>query len=166
VETAQHAKSPEAVATSKSDEPAGVARAADGTDSDAADAGETDAGSAVSGTTDTAEAFAHLESGGIILIEPGRTTTAEVQIERGGFEGPVRFGKEEAVWNLPHGVYVDNTGLNGVLIPEGQTQRTVFLTAEPWVEPCERWVFIEAEVGGRPTSAPVRLRVQRPGAAQ
>jgi hypothetical protein len=49
--------------------------------------------------------------------------------------------------------------LNGVLITESETERTVLLQAEPWVEPSERLVFVEASVDGAPTSRPVLLRV-------
>ena len=94
-----------------------------------------------------------------IEITPGGTTTAVIRIERGEFTGPVGFGKEEAIWNLPHGIYVANTGLNGVLIVEGTIERTVVMTAEPWVSAGERWVFVEADIDGLPTSAPVLLRV-------
>jgi hypothetical protein len=33
------------------------------------------------------------------------------------------------VENLPHGVIVDNIGLNGVPIPKGENDHQVFLTA-------------------------------------
>ena len=95
----------------------------------------------------------------IIEIEAGTTTTAHIRIERKGHNGRVGFGKEEAVVNAPHGVYVNNTGLNGVLITESQNERTIFITAEPWVEDCERLVFVQADAGGSPTSKPVLLRV-------
>ena len=63
--------------------------------------------------------------------------------------------------NAPHGVYVDNIGLNGVLITESENERNVLLQAEPWVEPTERWVFVEASVEGAPASRPILLRVTR-----
>ncbi|MFO0912136.1 MAG: c-type cytochrome domain-containing protein [Pirellulales bacterium] len=100
---------------------------------------------------------------GVIEIRPGETVTAELLIDRRGVGGPIGFGSEGAVWNVPHGVFVDNTGLNGVLLPEGETRRTIFLTAEAWLEPGERWVFVEGETDGRPTSRPVRLRVKSAG---
>ncbi len=95
----------------------------------------------------------------VIMVKAGGTTTARLTVERNGYEGRVNFGKEEAAVNLPHGVYVDNTGLNGVLIPEGQTERIFFITAEPWVQSQERVIFLEAEEAGRPTSNPAILRV-------
>ena len=36
--------------------------------------------------------------------------------------------------NLPHGVRVDDIGLNGVMITEQETTRTIHIVAEPWVE--------------------------------
>ena len=98
----------------------------------------------------------------VVEITPGATAKVVVQVERNGYEGRISFGKEEALFNAPHGVYVDNIGLNGVQIQEKENQRTVFLTAEPWVEPQERVVFLEAAEQGQPTSNPVLLRVVRP----
>ncbi|MFK7766033.1 MAG: c-type cytochrome domain-containing protein [Mariniblastus sp.] len=95
----------------------------------------------------------------ILEIKPGETITAQVKIRRDGYMGRVNFGKQDAALNLPFGVYVDNTGLNGVLIPEGQTERTFFITAEDWVKPCERLIFLEAGESGKPSSNPVILRV-------
>ncbi|MEK6238239.1 MAG: hypothetical protein N2C14_26285, partial [Planctomycetales bacterium] len=63
-------------------------------------------------------------------------------------------------WNLPHGVYVDHTGLNGVLLLSGQTEREFFITAESWVQPAERPIFLEAGAAEKPTSPVVMLRVK------
>jgi hypothetical protein len=101
----------------------------------------------------------------VLEIVAGTTTTAQIRIQRHGEAGRVSFGSEEAVVNAPHGVYVGNIGLNGVLITEAENERTVFLHAEPWVEPGERLVFVEAGVDGSPTSRPILLRVVRPSAA-
>ncbi|MDA7925258.1 hypothetical protein N9B46_00285 [Mariniblastus sp.] len=94
-----------------------------------------------------------------IHIRPGETTTAEILITRAGHMGRVNFGSEDAALNLPFGVYVDNTGLNGVLIPPEQNSRKIFLTAERWVEPCSRLIFVRAGVAGNPCSNPIRLTV-------
>ncbi len=69
-----------------------------------------------------------------LTIAPGTTITATLRVERNGFKDRVQF----AVDNLPHGVIVDNIGLNGVLIPEEQTQRQIFLTAAGWVPETSR----------------------------
>ena len=56
--------------------------------------------------------------------------TLNLAVERGpAFSGRVPID----VRNLPHGVRVLNIGLNGVLVTETQTERTVTLYAEPWV---------------------------------
>ncbi|MEM7394779.1 MAG: hypothetical protein AAF492_20800, partial [Verrucomicrobiota bacterium] len=67
-----------------------------------------------------------------LTVAPGQTVTARVVIERNGFPGRVEFGKHDSGRNLPHGVYVDNIGLNGLMIPVGQTEQTFFITADPW----------------------------------
>ena len=94
-----------------------------------------------------------------VSIRPGETTTAEILITRAGHQGRVNFGKEDAALNLPFGVYVDNTGLNGVLIPPNKNSRTIFLTAESWVKPCTRLIFVRAGEAGNPCSNPIRLTV-------
>ncbi len=95
----------------------------------------------------------------VLEILPGETITAQVAVTRSGYNGLVNFGKEDAALNLPFGVYVDNTGLNGVLIPAGQNERTFFLAAEEWVKPCSRLIFLEAGEAGKPSSNPAVLRV-------
>jgi hypothetical protein len=66
------------------------------------------------------------------------------------------------VLGLPHGVIVDDIGLNGVLIPPGQTERTIFLRAEPWVPPQSRLCFAVAQVDGNQASPPLRIDVLAP----
>ena len=73
----------------------------------------------------------------VIELKAGESTTATIKIERKDHDGRVGFGNESGAVNAPHGVYVDNIGLNGVLIVEGQNERQFFLTAEPWVKPME-----------------------------
>lgn len=92
-----------------------------------------------------------------VTVAPGSNITATLKIERHGFEGAVKFN----VNNLPHGVYVDNIGLNGVLIPEGQTERQIFLTARGWVEETSRQFHAVAVDGGSVTSPPITLHVRR-----
>ncbi|MEZ6076210.1 MAG: hypothetical protein R3C56_11235 [Pirellulaceae bacterium] len=54
------------------------------------------------------------------------------------------MGKEDSGRNLPHGAFVDNIGLSGLLIPEGQTQREFFITAAPKVAPGRRQFHLPA----------------------
>ena len=95
----------------------------------------------------------------VVELKAGGTTTATIRITRNDHDGRVGFGNESGAINAPHGVYVDNIGLNGVLIVEGQSERQFFVTAEPWVEPMERVIFVEAGAAGNPTSNPVMLRI-------
>ena len=99
-----------------------------------------------------------------LVIAPGETITAQVHIERNGFEGRVGFGRADAGRNLPHGVYVDNIGLNGLMIVEGQSRRTFFITAANWVPETQRLFYLRAEAEGNQTSWPVILHVRRPDA--
>lgn len=91
-----------------------------------------------------------------LTIAPGTTITATVRVERNGFKDRVQF----AVDNLPHGVIVDNIGLSGVLIPEGQTERQIFLKAAPWVPATSRPFHAVATNAGAQASAPVILHVR------
>lgn len=95
----------------------------------------------------------------LITLAPGSTTTALLKIERHGFDERVRFD----VNNLPHGVIVDDLGLNGLLIPEGTTERKIFLSARPWVPEQERPCHARSQAAGNDISPPVMLRVVRPG---
>lgn len=93
-----------------------------------------------------------------VTVAPGATITATLKIERHGVDGAVKFN----VNNLPHGVYVDNIGLNGVLIPEGQTERQIFLKARDWVEETSRQFHAIAIDGGDIASPPITLHVRQP----
>jgi WD40 repeat protein len=96
-----------------------------------------------------------------IFIEPGQTIAATIKLERRGFDGEVKFGTEFAGRNLPHGVYVDNIGLNGVTLLKGETERTFFLTARKWVPEQTRLFHLRAAEEGNPTSLPVILHVRK-----
>ncbi|HVC99201.1 MAG TPA: hypothetical protein VND64_36390, partial [Pirellulales bacterium] len=64
----------------------------------------------------------------------------------------------------PHGVIVDNIGLNGVLIPEGQSERQIFLSCAKWVPDIDRRYHALASNAGAQASQAVMLHVRRPGA--
>jgi hypothetical protein len=97
-----------------------------------------------------------------LAIEPGQTIQAKVRIERNGFDGRVEFGKADAGRNLPHGLYVDNIGLNGLMIVEGQTERDFFITAAKWVPATTRLFHLKASAQGGQTSVPVIIHVRKP----
>ena len=98
-----------------------------------------------------------------VKIQPGRDVTMTLDVERGpAFKGRVPID----VRNLPHGVRVLNIGLNGVLVTESQTARTITLHADAWVAPMERPFYAvgKAEAAGTEhSSAPILLVVEPAG---
>ena len=96
-----------------------------------------------------------------VVIKAGTTTRVQLAIDRGGITGDLAFGNEESGRNLPHGVFVDNIGLNGLLIPASENGREVFITAAPWVPEQVRYFHLRAEGNDNPTTLPVRIRVIR-----
>lgn len=99
-----------------------------------------------------------------LQIRPGQTIRAMIRLERLTADGIVKFGKVEAGRNMPHGVFVDNTGLNGLLLPADTSDREFFITASPIVSPGRHQFFLKSDIGGI-TSLPVDLEVL-PGDAQ
>jgi WD40 repeat protein len=97
-----------------------------------------------------------------ITIAPGQTVPAWLKVRRNGHDDLITFSVE----NLPHGVIVDNIGLNGVLIPKGENERQLFLTAAKWVPETDRLCFAIESQAGRQTSLPVMLHVRKGGLAQ
>jgi hypothetical protein len=96
-----------------------------------------------------------------LVIAPGDTISAIVKVERNGFDGEIKFGGDDAGRNLPHGVYVDNIGLNGMTLLAGESERTFFITAAKWVPETTRLFHLRARVEGEPTSWPVTLEVRK-----
>ncbi len=94
-----------------------------------------------------------------LTLRPGRETTFDVSIaRRNGFKGRVPL----EVRGLPHGVRVENVGLNGILITERESARRVVLYAEPWVKPATVPLVVLATHEGKDTehaAPPVTLRV-------
>lgn len=94
-----------------------------------------------------------------IDLHPGETVSLMVKADRRDFKGRITFGKEDAGRNLPFGVFVDNIGLNGLMIPEEQIEQEFFITASPVAEPMERTWHIRAAEGGGVPSNVMRIRV-------
>ncbi len=107
-------------------------------------------------TVEQASSLAHSEQARTLVLRPGGTITARLRALRSGFNDRIAFD----VANLPHGVIVDDIGLSGVLIPEGQTERTIFLRAEPWVPEQTRTFFATAQVDGNQSSLPLVIEVK------
>lgn len=83
-----------------------------------------------------------------VTLKPGGTTKLTVHIERRDkFDGRVPID----VKGLPHGVKVLDIGLNGILITERETRRTMVLYAEPWVEPMDHPIVVLARREGKNT---------------
>jgi WD40 repeat protein len=97
-----------------------------------------------------------------ITIAPGQTVPALLRVQRNGYDDLITFTVED----LPHGVIVDNIGLNGVLIPKDQNERQIFLTAAKWVPETDRLCYAVEAQAGRQTSRPVMLHVRRPAPMQ
>lgn len=93
-------------------------------------------------------------------IRPGQTITAKVRADRRDFKEPIGFGSNAAAdRNLPHGVFVDNIGLNGLLVVEGESEREFFLTAAPKTRPGRRLFHLWTGAGGGQATLPVWLNV-------
>jgi hypothetical protein len=83
-------------------------------------------------------------------VTPGKAVTLTVTVERqNGFTGRVPV----SVMNLPHGVRVDDVGLNGVMITEQETSRVIHIVAEPWVQALTQLLLI---VGRVEVNSPLR----------
>ncbi|MFK7778741.1 MAG: hypothetical protein QM501_11605 [Gimesia sp.] len=95
-----------------------------------------------------------------LTIHPGETIAAKVLLLRNGYSGVVGFGREYAGRNLPHGVYIDNIGLNGLLLLDNMNERTFYLTAAPWVPETTRLFHIQSAQEGKQASIPVLLHVK------
>jgi len=60
------------------------------------------------------------------------------------------------------------TGLNGILVREGETERRIEILAEPWVQPMTRKIYIQANIEtqspNRPVfiGEPIELRIGEP----
>jgi len=81
-----------------------------------------------------------------VSIKPGGQAKMTVTIERrNGFQGRVPL----EVRGLPHGVRVIDIGLNGILINENETTRTVVIYAEPWVQAMDQPFVVLAKREGK-----------------
>ncbi len=92
-----------------------------------------------------------------IVVAPGTTVSAILKVERNGHDDLITF----SVDNLPHGVIVDNIGLSGVLMPKGESERQIFITADSWVGETSRQCFAVENQAGNQCSAPVTVHVRR-----
>ena len=83
-----------------------------------------------------------------MTVQPGGQVKLTVRIERrAGFAGRVPV----EVRGLPHGVRVLDIGLNGILVNENETRRTIVIYAEPWVQPGAHPFVVLAKREGKNT---------------
>lgn len=83
-----------------------------------------------------------------VEIAPGETAAIQVKISRhNGFAGRVPVD----VVNLPPRVKLPDFGLNGVLLNEGETERTFFIEATPAAEPGDYTIAVAGRVETRST---------------
>jgi WD40 repeat protein len=92
-----------------------------------------------------------------ITMAPGEILPVWLKIDRRGHDDLATFTGE----NLPHGVIIDNIGLNGVLIPKEESRRQIFLRAAKWVPDTDRLFYIKAAQAGNPSSLPVVIHIRR-----
>jgi len=93
-------------------------------------------------------------------IEPGETIMLQVSADRVNHKGEIPFGKEDAGRNLPHGLYVDNIGLNGLLLLNDQSQREFYITAAKWVPDQSRLFHLRTTASGGPATQSVLLHIR------
>lgn len=97
-----------------------------------------------------------------LTLRRGETRQARIIVERNGHQGEIALGKEFAGRNAAHGVFVDNIGLNGLLITSGSKERNFFMTAAPIAKLGARPFFLKANLGGQVgeiTSPPITVEV-------
>lgn len=92
-----------------------------------------------------------------IIVTPGTMSTAMLRLERHGFNGEIKFDAK----NLPHGMIVDNIGLSGVLIRNGENERQIFLNCREWVPEQSRLVHAVTKGQGNQATRPVWIHVRR-----
>ena len=95
----------------------------------------------------------------VFEIRPGESIQAHIVSKREGHDGPIKFGNEGSGRNLPHGVKVDDIGLNGLMIPKGHTRQRFFIKAEPFVAPQTRTFHLVVDNVNKLVGPPVVLKV-------
>jgi WD40 repeat protein len=78
-----------------------------------------------------------------LAIAPGQSGWISVKLSRAnGFNSRVPID----VLNLPFGVRILDTGLNGILVREGESDRKMEVYVEPWVQPMTRNIYVQARI--------------------
>ncbi len=112
--------------------------------------------------TDTDEATAPLE----ITLAPGQRVKAWIRAVRLNDNSIINLD----VHGIPHGVIVDDIGLNGVQIRAGESERPIYLRAANWVQEQDKLCHAalssarnEHDSAGLQTSFPVLLKIRKSG---
>jgi len=103
-----------------------------------------------------------------ITIAPGGTVSAWLRVDRHGDDAIIPLDVE----GLPHGVIVDNIGLNGVQIRAGENDREIELACAKWVPEQDRLCHVvvgsarndAVKAPAAQTGFPVLLKVRKPSA--
>lgn len=105
--------------------------------------------------------FTDLTDPVVLKIRAGTTLRADLVVKRHKHPGDIDFGNAESGRNLPHGVFIDNIGLNGLRIIKGQGDvREIFITAAKWVPAQRRLFHLKANNVDGETTIPVLLVVE------
>ncbi len=99
-----------------------------------------------------------------ITLVPGQTVKAWIRAVRLKDEGIINLD----VHGLPHGVIVDDIGLNGVQIREKETERPIFFRAASWVKDQDKLIHAalssarnEHDSASLQTSFPILLKIRK-----
>jgi hypothetical protein len=101
-----------------------------------------------------------------VTIAPGTSVSCWLRVDRRGDDALIGIDIE----NLPHGVIVDNIGLNGVQIRAKENEREIFLTCSKWVGEQDRLCHVvvgsarndAVRDDAAQTGFPVLLKVRKP----
>lgn len=101
-----------------------------------------------------------LDSLAVVPVRRGETISMIVRADRqADFKNEISLGKEQAGRNLPFGAYVDNIGLNGLLIRENESERQFFITVDEMTDTGKRTFFLNGNSDGGITTPPITLEV-------
>jgi len=99
-----------------------------------------------------------------LTLVPGQTVKAWIRVERNKFDDLINFD----VHNLPHGVIIDDIGLNGVQVRAGENERPIYFRCAKWVEDQDRLCHAtmasaraEQDSAGLASSFPVLLKIRK-----
>ncbi len=100
-----------------------------------------------------------------ITLVPGQTVKAWIRAVRLKDDGIINLD----VHGLPHGVIVDDIGLNGVQIREKENERPIFFRAANWVKDQDKLIHAalssarnEHDSAGLQTCFPILLKIRKP----